>query len=316
MKKHSQIKIILKNIKDRFGIDFSIIDQLKFSPILAQLIVTRKCNLECGYCTEFDKTSDPVPQEILFKRIEKIKQLGTVSVEFSGGEPLLHPKIYDVVKFATDQNFIARMLITNAYLLTEDSVKKLNDGGLTHMQVSIDGVFPNDVTIKVLKPLRKKLEMLAKLNNFKVTVNSVIGASPAEEAEEVFDFATEIGFVPRVLVVHDSEGQMKLSEENFELYKKLKNKISKSPSKKNYTDKLLSGETAPFKCRGGSRYLYIDEFGFVHYCSQKMDLYKKDIMELDLNELRTNFYTKHPCSDYCTIGCARNSSSLDEWRKQ
>lgn len=316
MKKHSQTKIITKNIMQRFGLDISVINQLKFSPILAQLIVTRKCNLECGYCTEFDKTSDPVPRDILFKRIEKISHLGTVSIEFSGGEPLLHPDIYDAVNFATKQNFIARMLITNAYLLTEDSVKKLNDGGLTHMQVSIDGVYPNDVTIKVLKPLRKKLEMLAKLKNFKVTINSVIGASPAEEAEEVFDFATQMDFIPRILVVHDSEGQMKLSNDDFALYKKLKQKISDSPSRKNYTDKLLSGSTAPFKCRGGSRYLYIDEFGKVHYCSQKMDIYEKDIMEFGLEDLRSNFYTEHPCSDKCTIGCARNSSSLDEWRKQ
>ena len=33
---------------------------------------------------------------------------------------------------------------------------------------------------------------------------------------------------------------------------------------------IESGE-APFKCRSGSRYLYVDEFGSVHWCYQTRD---------------------------------------------
>ena len=40
----------------------SVIDVLFYkSPLEAQLIVTRRCNLSCGYCTEFDNYSAPVP---------------------------------------------------------------------------------------------------------------------------------------------------------------------------------------------------------------------------------------------------------------
>ncbi len=311
----SEQMLRLRNLVDRFSLEIPIYQQLKFSPILAQLIVIRRCNIVCGYCNEFDTTSEPVPANILFQRIEKLRQLGTVSLEFSGGEPLLNPSIFDAVSLATKKNFLTRMMITNAYLLDSDKIKKLNDAGLTHMQISIDGVNPNETTIKVLKPLRQKLENLAKLREFNVTINSVIGAAPAEEAEEVFNFAEDIGFTPRVLVVHNEKGQMKLSEKDMALYQLLRKKINNSKIKKNYTDKLLAGEEAPFKCRGGSRYLYVDEFGVVHYCSQTMKDYGKPLELFTLNDLINNFNTPHPCTNFCTIGCARNNSSLDEWRK-
>ena len=37
-----------------------VLQRLKYSPFLAQLVVIRRLNLSCGYCNEFDDTSDPV----------------------------------------------------------------------------------------------------------------------------------------------------------------------------------------------------------------------------------------------------------------
>ena len=56
-----------------------------YGPFLAQLVVVRRCNLSCGYCNEFDETSEPVPTEVLKARIDKLKELGTLSLEFTGG---------------------------------------------------------------------------------------------------------------------------------------------------------------------------------------------------------------------------------------
>ena len=38
------------------------------TPLLTQLVVTRRCNLSCGYCNEYDDHSPPVPKETLFER--------------------------------------------------------------------------------------------------------------------------------------------------------------------------------------------------------------------------------------------------------
>src|SRR5215217_9339181 len=68
-------------------------------PIHAQVVVTRRCNLSCGYCYEYDKVSKPVPPEVLKARIDELKRLKTVFVTLNGGEPLLHPQITDLVRY-------------------------------------------------------------------------------------------------------------------------------------------------------------------------------------------------------------------------
>jgi hypothetical protein len=45
-------------------------------PILAQIVPIRRCNLDCGYCSEYDKTSDPVPLRAMIQRIDRLAGLG------------------------------------------------------------------------------------------------------------------------------------------------------------------------------------------------------------------------------------------------
>ncbi len=89
----------------------------------------------------------------------------------SGGEPLLHPDLDDIIRRMRQRGVIAGM-ITNGYLLTADRIKRLNDAGLDHMQISIDNVMPDDVSKKSLKVLDKKLQLLSEHSNFHVNINS------------------------------------------------------------------------------------------------------------------------------------------------
>src|SRR5688572_12854184 len=97
----------------------SMARRLLYSPFLAQLVVTRRCNLSCGYCNEYDETSEPVPTETLERRMDKLAELGTWSVEFTGGEPLLHPEIPRLIRHGKKKGFRKVMLLTNAFLLNE-----------------------------------------------------------------------------------------------------------------------------------------------------------------------------------------------------
>ena len=58
-----------------------------------QIVPIRRCNIDCGYCNEYDKVSPPVPTEAMLSRIDKLADLGTSVVAFSGGEPMLHPDL-------------------------------------------------------------------------------------------------------------------------------------------------------------------------------------------------------------------------------
>jgi len=270
-----------------------------YGPFLAQLVIVRRCNLTCGYCNEFDQESEPVPLDILKARIDKLKELGTFSLEFTGGEPMLHPDINELIRYARSKSFHKVMMISNAYLMNAKKVQALNEAGLMELQVSVDGVLPNEVTVKVLKPMLPKLRMLARTAKFPVVLSAVLGATSPGDALKVVEAAKEFGFRPRVLILHDGTGQMHLDEAGQEAFAQVKAMLGGRRFREahDYRERILNGGSAPFKCRAGSRYLYVDEFG-------------------GKGDLKTQFYTKKSCADACTIGCVRTQSAYDEWRGQ
>ena len=66
-------------------------------PVLAHIIPIRRCNLSCTYCNEFDTFSKPVPTAEMLRRIDLLANLGTSIISFSGGEPLLHPDLDELI---------------------------------------------------------------------------------------------------------------------------------------------------------------------------------------------------------------------------
>src|SRR3954466_3176481 len=143
-------------------------------PVLAQIVPARFCNLSCAYCNEYDKVSKPVPLDEMYRRIDHLGRLGTAMIGISGGEPLTHPDLDDVIRRMRKTGAIAGM-ITNGYLLNVERIERLNRAGLDHMQISIDNVEPDEISKKSLKVLDKKLEMLAQHADFHVNINSVVG---------------------------------------------------------------------------------------------------------------------------------------------
>ena len=125
-------------------------------PLLAHIIPMRRCNLACKYCNEFDDVSKPVPLETMFERVDKLAKLGTSVVTISGGEPLLHPELDDIIARIRKHGMVPGM-ITNGYLLVAERIQRLNSAGLEWLQISIDNVTPDDVSKKSLKVLDKKL---------------------------------------------------------------------------------------------------------------------------------------------------------------
>ena len=100
-------------------------------PVLAQIVPARFCNLSCSYCNEYDKVSAPVPLDEMLRRIDHLGRLGTAMIGISGGEPLTHPQLDDIIVRMRKTGAIAGM-ITNGYLLTPERIERLEPGqGLT-----------------------------------------------------------------------------------------------------------------------------------------------------------------------------------------
>ena len=145
-------------------------------PVLAQIVPTRRCNLACAYCFEFDNVSKPVPTDEMLRRVDKLASLGTTIITLSGGEPLLHPEAEAIIGRIRQHGIIATV-ITNGYPLTRTRIRRLNRARLDSLQVSIDNVTPDDVSRKSLTVVDKKLQLLREHAEFDVTVNVVGGSS-------------------------------------------------------------------------------------------------------------------------------------------
>src|SRR5580692_11709890 len=179
-------------------------------PVLAQIVPARFCNLSCGYCNEYDKVSEPVPLEEMYRRIDHLGRLGTAMIGISGGEPLTHPRLDEIIRRMRRTGAIAGM-ITNGFLLNVDRIERLNRAGLDHMQISIDNLEPDEVSKKSLKVLDKKLQMLAEYAEFHVNINSVVGGGfkNPNDALVIGKRALQLGFESTIGIINDGDGQLK-----------------------------------------------------------------------------------------------------------
>src|SRR6266478_8802730 len=103
-------------------------------PILVHIIPTRQCNLACTYCNEFDDFSKPVSLEEMKKRLDILADMGTSIITISGGEPLMHPDLDEVIRHIRRRGMIAG-LITNGFYLNKERIERLNEAGLEHLQI-------------------------------------------------------------------------------------------------------------------------------------------------------------------------------------
>ena len=286
-------------------------------PVLAHVVPMRRCNLSCAYCNEYDRVSNPVPLEVMRRRLDHLADLGTTVVTISGGEPLLHPELDDIIAHVRRRGLIAG-LITNGYLLTAERIQRLNRAGLDHLQISIDNVEPDEVSKKSLKVLDRKLQLLAQHAEFHVNINSVVGAGVRhpEDAVVIGRRAIELGFTSTVGVIHDGHGQLRpMPPREQSVYREMQAMAKRSYSRlASFQDNIVTGRTNDWRCRAGSRYLYICEEGLVHYCSQQRGYPAIPLERYTAQDLRREYLTEKACAPNCTVSCVHQVAYLDGWR--
>ncbi|HVF28059.1 MAG TPA: radical SAM protein [Pyrinomonadaceae bacterium] len=286
-------------------------------PVLAHIIPMRRCNLACGYCNEYDKTSDPVPLDEMKRRLDKLASFGTSVITISGGEPMMHPQLDEIIRHIRVRGMIAG-LISNGYYMTPQRIKRLNDAGLQYLQISIDNLEPDEVSQKSLKMLDKKLRFLAEHADFHVNINSVIGGGikNPEDALVIGRRAIELGFSTTVGVIHDNEGMLKpLGERERKAFYELKG-LSKSEYARfdGFQDNLADGKPNDWRCRAGARYLYICEDGLVHHCSQQRGYPGIPLADYTTQDIEREYNSEKWCAPFCTVACVHKVSILDNWR--
>ena len=84
-------------------------------PVLCNYYVTYRCNATCSFCDIWERPSPYVTPENVRDNLRDLKKLGVRVVDFTGGEPLLHRQLSEMLAEAKQQGFITTVT-TNALL--------------------------------------------------------------------------------------------------------------------------------------------------------------------------------------------------------
>lgn len=84
-------------------------------PVLCNYYVTYRCNATCSFCDIWERPSPYVTPAEVAQNLRDLRLLGVKVVDFTGGEPLLHRQIDELLRLAKDMGFITT-LTTNALL--------------------------------------------------------------------------------------------------------------------------------------------------------------------------------------------------------
>lgn len=106
------------------------------SPISIVWEITNNCNFKCPHCRAYEKVTVD-DETIENKIIEQIIKNDILTVNISGGEPLLNPRIFKIIEKLSNANVYVG-ISTNGWLYKEKR-RRLLDSGLKFIQVSLDG---------------------------------------------------------------------------------------------------------------------------------------------------------------------------------
>jgi hypothetical protein len=245
--------------------------------------------------------------------------LGTGIITFSGGEPLLHPHLDDMIRRIRKHGIIAT-LITNGYLLSPDRIKQLNRAGLEQLQISIDNVQPDDISKKSLKVSGQETPMARRLRGVR-RQHQYRGWSGHREsrgcARTIAHRALELGFDTTVGIVHDHGGQVRpLRDEERVVYEqiqaekearvhglRLRQPLPQEPGARPAERLALPrGKPLSLHLRGRPRPLLLAATGIPGDPAGASTAAK---------DLEREYWTQKPCAPYCTISCVHRVAMID-----
>ena len=148
-------------IIDRFGRTFNYL----------RIAVNEVCNLRCIYCMpeegiKFKSKDKILSKEEVFRILQITTEMGVSKIRFTGGEPLLRKDILDLIKFANNIPTVNSIHLTTNGLLLSEMLEKLEDSGLSGVNISLDTlnsekykiISRRDELENVLKALRKAID--------------------------------------------------------------------------------------------------------------------------------------------------------------
>jgi MoaA/NifB/PqqE/SkfB family radical SAM enzyme len=109
------------------------------SPVLCNYYVTYRCNAKCGFCDIWERPSPMIDLADAERNLRDLKRLGVRIIDFTGGEPLLHTDIDQVLAMAKEMGFLTT-ITSNGLLYPKRAEAIASKVDLLHF--SIDAADP------------------------------------------------------------------------------------------------------------------------------------------------------------------------------
>ena len=252
--------------------------------------ITHNCNYGCSYCI-FSCTKKRVEGELTteecFHVIDELVKNGFKHLKVTGGEPFIRKDLIEILEYAS--KYMVVDVSTNASLLSEDLVDKLNKIKLKMIHVSLDGNKEEHESVRGINTYERTirgLELLKKSKN-KVRIGTVIHANNEDDLENLVKDSIKLSANEIIFsIMEPVEGQdkslvkTKSNEELIENINSLKDKYKDIIVNCNFD----SQPAFVNRCPGGDRFLYINNMGFVSPCTWVYEKNKNCISKISLRD--------------------------------
>ena len=141
------------NMRDGFGRE---IDYMRIS-------VIDSCNLNCYYCNPCDNNEHCHAINMLSVKkvlciVRAATRLGITHFRLTGGEPLLHPQLDEMVSQIKKLPGVSSVSLTTNAVLLAQRTKRLKEAGIDSINVSLDTIDASEYECITQKPLLKEVE--------------------------------------------------------------------------------------------------------------------------------------------------------------
>lgn len=159
---------------------------------------TKQCNLRCKHC--YTDAHNQLPDELTTEEIkgliDELADTGVLSITFTGGEPLMHPDIFELMEYAKKKPLTV-LLFTNGTLITPDIVRILKGLPVYRVNISVDGpgAAIHDSFRGVKGAFKKTIEGIKLLKKAQIPVDISISVTKANytKVKEILHLVYDLG---------------------------------------------------------------------------------------------------------------------------
>lgn len=266
--------------------DISILDKFRikssqqFIPMQASLELTNRCNERCTHCYIEDFSDDPrriLNLEQWYVVLEQLRKAGTLFLILMGGEAMLNPLFWDILKKSRDMSFHTSMITNGLKIQNQETALRLKDYGLKNATISLYSMNPliHDKMTRVRGSQQKTMQAIEMCleAGINVTLNCLLTKENIEGVFEVEDWALEKDLSLKVdpMITPKLNGnldpiQYRVSMDQLRWY--YQEKMRRWPNGK----PKASGETSEdYTCNAGKGKCAVNAYGDLFPCIEIRD---------------------------------------------